>query len=407
MIGSIINKLTIMIQTAKQVTLPLPFYSEKNFINRNIPILLTDYNFSEEKTMINLTDYGYRNIFERQITEEEKLNGLIPARVISVQKETYQIISANGENNAKLKGSLFYQNSKYQTYPAVGDFVLIKPNEMGDDIIHRVLERRTCFSRLNPTFRANVTGAGEQIIAANFDYVFIMASLNFDFNVRRIERYLVTAWQSGGTPLIVLTKADLCEDYSDKVTAVESIAPGIDIHVISTCTGFGIKNLDKYLKPASTLVFLGSSGIGKSSLVNALAKEELMKVNTIREDDSKGLHTTTYRQLFKLDNGVLIIDTPGMRELGVWAVEEGLGETFSDIEQISSLCRFNDCSHTNEPGCAVRAALEDGTLTRDRWKSYVKLKKEMEYSSKKAAYLKAKTTFFKKASKNQSASRKH
>ncbi|MGB8453887.1 MAG: ribosome small subunit-dependent GTPase A [Anaerocolumna sp.] len=356
--------------------------------------------------MINLTDYGYSNIYGRQLTEGEKGMGLLPARVISVQKETYQIITANGEKNAKLKGSIFYQDSKYQTYPAVGDFVLIKPNDMGDDVIYRVLERRTCFSRLNPTFRNNVTGASEQILAANFDYVFIMASLNYDFNVRRIERYLATAWQSGGIPIIILTKADLCNDYSGMVTEVEVIAPGIDLHVISAHTGFGMDHLDQYLKPATTLVFLGSSGIGKSSLVNALAKDELMKVNDIREDDSKGHHTTTYRQLFKLDNGVLIIDTPGMRELGVWAVEEGLGETFSDIEEFAARCRFNDCSHNREPGCAVKAALENGTLTQARWKSYLKLKKEAAHSAQKAAYLKTKTTFYKKAAKAQHASRK-
>lgn len=357
--------------------------------------------------MINLNDYGYNDIFDRQITEEDKAMGLIPARVISVQKETYQLISEHGENNGKLKGSIFYQDSKYQTYPAVGDFVLIKPNPMGDEVIYRVLDRRTSFSRLNPTLRNNVTGASEQIVAANFDYVFIMASLNYDFNVRRIERYLATAWQSGGMPVIVLTKADLCEDYDEKADEIRAIAPGMDIHVISAVTGFGMDSLAKYLKPNSTLVFLGSSGIGKSSLVNALAGEDLMKVNEIREDDSKGHHTTTYRQLFKMDNGVLIIDTPGMRELGIWAVEEGLGETFSDIEDLAAKCRFHDCSHMKEPGCAVKAALNDGTLTTERWKSYIKLKKEARHSAKKAALLKAKTTSYKNTAKNQYSSRKH
>ncbi len=358
--------------------------------------------------MINLTDYGFNDIYERQITKEEKDMGLIPARIISVQKETYQIISADRENNAKLKGSIFYQDARFQTYPAVGDFVMVKPNTMGDDTIYRVLDRRTCFSRLNPTLRVNLTGASEQIVAANFDFVFIMASLNYDFNVRRIERYLATAWQSGGIPVIVLTKADLCEDYRDKVAEIEAIAPGMDIHVISAVTGFGIDTLKKYLKPAATLVFLGSSGIGKSSLVNALAGDELMKVNSIREDDSKGHHTTTYRQLFKLDNGVLIIDTPGMRELGIWAVEEGLGEAFSDIEDLSAMCRFSDCSHMKEPGCAVKAALTNGTLTQERWKSYLKLKREAKHSAQKAAYLKAKSaSASNKNYKNQYASKKY
>lgn len=358
-------------------------------------------------TMIQLKDLGYNDLFDRQITAEEKNAGLIPARVISVQKETYHIISTFGENTAKLKGSIFYQTSEYCTYPAVGDFVLIKRNEMGSDIIYRVLDRRTCFSRLNPTLRNNISGATEQIIASNFDYVFIMASLNYDFNVRRIERYLATAWQSGGTPIIVLTKADLCDNYTDMVAELETAAPGVDIVVISAHTGFGMENLSKYLKPAHTYVFLGSSGIGKSSLVNALADQELMKVNVIREDDSKGHHTTTYRQLFSLKNGVLIIDTPGMRELGVWDVEEGLNDTFSEIDELSSSCRFNDCSHTNEPGCAVKEALNNGTLSADRWKSYIKLKKEAERSAKKAAFLKAKTTAYKNMSKTQRVNKKY
>lgn len=292
------------------------------------------YKIGGNNILINLNEYGFHDNFAKQINNEEKQDGLIPARVISVQKESYKIISEYGENNAKLKGSIFYQDSKYQTYPAVGDFVLIKPNSMGDDIIYRVFSRQSYFSRLNPTMRNNIVSASEQIVAANFDYVFIMASLNYDFNIRRLERYLAAAWQSGGTPVVLLTKADLCDEYEDKVNEVKEIAPGVDVLAISSLTGLGIEGLDHFLKPCKTLVFLGSSGIGKSSLVNALAKESLMKVNIIREEDSKGHHTTTYRQLFKLENGVLIIDTPGMRELGMWDVEEGLGETFSDIEEL-------------------------------------------------------------------------
>lgn len=385
----------------------LSFVSIYEFCIVTITLLATNYfinikrKFLEEtKTMIDLKEYGYNNIYEQQITAEEIATGLVPARVTSVQKETYQLISSNGENNAKLKGSIFYQASKYQTYPAVGDFVLIKLNPQGDDIIYRVLQRQTSFSRLNPTLRSNVIGASEQIVAANFDYIFIMASLNFDFNVRRMERYLATAWQSGGIPVVVLTKADLCEDYSSKVAELELVAPGVDVVVISAHTGFGMENLNKYLKPHHTLVFLGSSGIGKSSLVNALADHELMKVTGIREVDSKGHHTTTYRQLFALNSGVLIIDTPGMRELGMWDVEEGLSETFTDIEQLAKDCRFQDCSHTSEPSCAVKAAIEEGTLTKERWKSYQKLLKEAKHSAKKAAFLKI------KASSTQSAPKK-
>ncbi|MDF2611047.1 MAG: ribosome small subunit-dependent GTPase [Lachnospiraceae bacterium] len=346
-----------------------------------------------------LKNYGFSNRFQQQITIEETSAGLIPARVVSVQKETYKIITNLGEKNAKLKGSVFYQESKYQLYPAVGDFVLIKPNELGDDTIYRVLERSSSFSRLNPTLRNNITGASEQIVAANFDYVFLMASLNHDFNVRRLERYLAAAWQSGGTPVIILTKADLCENYIEMVSELETIAIGVDIIVISSHTGFGMEQLEKYMQPGNTLVFLGSSGIGKSSLVNALAGRELMKVSEIRETDSKGHHTTTYRQLFTLDNGVLIIDTPGMRELGMWDVEDGLEVAFSDIEELSAACRFRNCSHTGEPGCAVLEALASGSLTKDRWKSYQKLLKEAKYSADKAAFLKSQKALNKNAYK--------
>ncbi|BCJ95850.1 putative ribosome biogenesis GTPase RsgA [Anaerocolumna cellulosilytica] len=340
--------------------------------------------------MINLSDYGYQDIFERQITENEQQTGLIPARVTSIQKENYQVVSAYGNNNAKLKGSLFYLDSKFVTYPAVGDFVLIKPNYQGDDIIYRVLERRTCFSRLNPSQPNAVNGSSAQIVASNFDYVFVMLSLNYDFNVRRAERYVAAAWQSGGIPIVVLTKQDLCIDYEEKAALLQSALPGIDIHVISAHTGFGIENLQKYLKPAHTLVFMGSSGIGKSSLINVLSGNVLMKVNSIREEDSKGRHTTTYRQLFRLENGVLLIDTPGMRELGIWDAEEGISETFADIEDLTSSCRFHNCRHQEEPGCAVKEAIQNGSLTNERWSSYLKLLKEARRSARKAAMLKSK-----------------
>lgn len=335
--------------------------------------------------MISLENYGYTDFFGNQITVKEKELGLIPARIISIQKETYRLVSACGENNGKLKGSVFYQDNELKTYPAVGDFVLIKANNQGEDIIYRVLERHSSFSRANPSLPTKISGASAQMVAANFDYVFVMTSLNHDFNLRRLERYLAAAWQSGGTPVIILTKADLCSDYEEKIALTEEIAPGIDIHAISCYTGLGLEALTHYLKPGKTLVFMGSSGIGKSSLVNSLAGKELMKVNIIREDDSRGHHTTTYRQLFMLESGALIIDTPGMRELGIWSADEGVSEVFSDIEELAVSCRFHDCKHKTEPGCAIKAALADGSLSSARYQSYLKLEREARFTAKKAA----------------------
>ena len=203
-----------------------------------------------------------------------------------------------------------------------------------------------------------------------------MQSLNMDFNPKRLERYLTLAWQSGATPVILLTKADLVEDYWDYLTQVERVATGVNTHVVSAHTGYGLNRLNAYLQPGKTVVFLGSSGVGKSSLVNALAGEEIMSVSEIREDDSKGRHTTTHRQLIRLRSGVMIIDTPGMRELGMWDVSEGLSDAFTDVEAFLGKCRFSDCKHETEPGCAIKAAIASGKLELARWESYRKLKEE-------------------------------
>ncbi len=319
--------------------------------------------------------YGYTEFFQRQV---EALNisnkELIPARILEVHKEQYKIVTEYGEKAAKLKGSLFYNDNLDDVYPAVGDFVLVKQNPYGEDIIYKVLERKSKFSRLD-TFN-NI----EQVIATNFDYVFIMTSLNRDFNIKRIERYLTAAWQSGAVPIIVLTKLDLCNDYRDYEAQIENAAAGVPIVAVSSFTGEGLDELQTYIKPSQTIVFLGSSGVGKSSLVNAIAGEEIMKVNCIREDDSKGRHTTTHRQLIMLQSGTMIIDTPGMRELGMWDVQEGLDTTFADIEELAGKCKFRDCNHISEPGCAVKEALESGELSPERWENYLKLKKEAKFA---------------------------
>ena len=258
-----------------------------------------------------------------------------------------------------------------EMFPTVGDFVLIDYNKDGDSRIIKTLERKAYFSRRDPD-----KGRGEQAVAANFDTVFIMQSLNHDFNPKRMERYLTAARQSKAEPVIVLTKADLTDDYLPYILETSRVAQGVKTCVVSSKTGYGMEELSPYLQKGKTLVFLGSSGVGKSSLVNALAGEQIMDVNGIREDDSKGRHTTTHRELIMLSSGVMIIDTPGMRELGLWDADAGVSDAFADVEALFARCRFSDCRHDTEPGCAVKAALADGTLDPARWEVYIRLKVE-------------------------------
>ena len=310
---------------------------------------------------MNINDYGI-------LPATEGLSG-IPARVTAVHKERYEIVCDHGVTYARLKTKEYYVETR--EFPTTGDYVMIHYIPDGDSQIIETLPRRTCFSRREPGPIPR-----DQAVAANFDYVFIMQSLNMDFNPKRLERYLTLGWQSGATPVILLTKADLTDDYWDYLTEVERVAAGVNTHVVSAHTGYGLQRLNAYLQPGKTVVFLGSSGVGKSSLVNAIAGEEIMTVNGIREDDSKGRHTTTHRQLIRLKSGAMIIDTPGMRELGMWDVSEGLGNAFADVERYLGTCRFSDCRHETEPGCAIKAAIGRGELELSRWESYRKLKEE-------------------------------
>lgn len=327
---------------------------------------------------MDLTNYGYLPHIFPESTDA------IPARVTAVHKERYALVCEHGGGYGRLKASVYRHGGK-EEFPTAGDFVLLQHNPAGDSQIVATLPRKTFFSRRDPT-----PGRGEQAVAANFDYVFILQSFNHDFNLKRLERYLTLAWQSGAVPVVVLTKVDLSEDYEAHLRAAEKLAVGVGVFAVSAKTGQGLEALSAYLKPCKTIVFLGSSGVGKSSLVNALAGEELMSIQEIREDDSKGRHTTTHRQLILLKSGVMMIDTPGMRELGMWNVSSGLGGAFADVEPYLGNCKFSDCKHETEPGCAVKAAIERGELPLARWESYLALKSEARYSDDKEAYMKRK-----------------
>ncbi|WP_426349081.1 ribosome small subunit-dependent GTPase A [Alloiococcus sp. CFN-8] len=333
--------------------------------------MITNNNYYKQNT--NLLNYG----FDEKLLSSD-YGSLTLGRITAVHRGSYELVSSLGFTNGILKSSIYYNNDLIELYPTVGDFVLFQYNPYGDSVITETLPRKSCFTRRDPD-----KGRGEQAIASNFDYVFIVTSLNHDFNPKRLERYVTEAWQSGGNPIIVLTKADLKPSFQEEIDAAAYAAPDVPLYAVSTLTGHGLEELSTLLRPGITIVLLGSSGVGKSSLVNAIAGEELMKVNLIREDDSKGRHTTTHRQLISLSTGLVVIDTPGMRSLGMWDVSEGLGETFVEIEELIALCKFSDCTHTNEPGCAVNDALSSGKLSEDRYQSYLKLKKEARFIAHK------------------------
>lgn len=318
---------------------------------------------------------------------------LIEARVVLQERGLYRIRTDRGEQSALVSGKFQHDAQNASDYPVVGDFVLADCTDPDTAVIHRVLPRKSLFVR-----RAAGTGAVEQAVAANVDTAFLCMSLNNDFSLRRLERYLSVAWESGAQPVVVLTKADLCEDIEQKRLEVESVAVGVPILVVSSMAQDGYVQILPYVTADRTVAFVGSSGVGKSTLINRLLGEERLATGGLRNDD-KGRHTTTHRELLLLPNGAMVIDTPGMRELGMWDTASGVEQTFADIEALAARCRFRNCAHTGEPGCAVRAALESGELDAGRWQSYQKLMTENAYAESSGHYLAAKAQKFKEISK--------
>lgn len=327
---------------------------------------------------MNYKQLGWTEEFEKDFAPYSA-EGLTPGRVALEHKGMYRVWSEDGEMLAEVSGKFRFQAGERGDYPAVGDWVALSARtDEGKATIHAVLPRKSKFSR-------KIAGetTEEQIVAANVDTVFLVTALNADFNVRRMERYMIMAWESGANPVIILSKADLCDNPGEKAREMEAVALGVPVHVISAESGLGLDELSHYIGEGRTIALLGSSGVGKSTLVNAFSGGDAARTGDIRESDDRGKHTTTHREMIMLAEGGLLIDTPGMRELQLWGADTGLGQSFADIEELAACCRFRDCSHNGEPGCAVCAALEDGSLESERYKSYTKLQRELAYLERK------------------------
>ena len=299
----------------------------------------------------------------------------VPGRVVLEHTHIYRIATETGEVLARVSGRLRHRAQTRPDFPAVGDWVVVAPAEDGDSRIHAILPRFSRFSR-----RAAGDTTEEQIVAANIDVVFLVGGLDGDFNPRRLERYLVVAWESGATPVILLNKADLVEAPERHVEEVRASAPGVAVHAVSARSAASLDALGQHLGPGKTAALLGSSGVGKSTIVNRLVGHDLLRTHDVRESDSRGRHTSTNRQLVVLDQGRgILIDTPGMRELQLWDTAEPGGDAFADVSALAADCRFRDCRHMQEPGCAVRAAVKRRELPAERLEHYQKLSLEREH----------------------------
>jgi len=316
------------------------------------------------------------------INKFENINELDSlGRVVGQYRDLYKIYTNDGEIIATLSGSNYHKSNK-SDFPVVGDWVKYERyNKDSNAIINKVYDRKTILSRKQAGKKEE-----EQIIAANIDIIFIVTSLNHDFNPRRLERYLTIAWDSGAKPIIILNKSDLSNNIDKYIEEVEKTAFNTPYIVTSCVNQTGLEKIKEKIKPDKTAVLIGSSGVGKSSIINYLLDSKKQSVKTVRDGDDKGRHTTTNRELFIIPSGGVIIDTPGMREIQLWVNEESLGQVFNEIEKLAKNCKFNDCSHTHEPGCAVKKAVEENILSKDRLENYFKMQREIEYQKLKEKY---------------------
>lgn len=334
---------------------------------------------------MNMHILGWNNFFEAAFRTSAQEHHQV-GRVAAEHKNLYELYTPSGVFSAAVSGRFQHRAQAPSDFPAVGDWVVITENkEERKAIIHAVLPRKSRFSRSAAGSKPN-----EQIVAANIDVVFIASSVNKDFNLRRIERYLAMAWEGEAIPVVVLTKSDLSNAVEERIQAVQRIARDVPIHAVSALHKQGLDELLPYLGSGVTIAVLGSSGVGKSTLVNAIVGEDILKVSAIGHYKDKGQHTTTHRQMVLLPNGGVFIDTPGMRELQLWHGEQGVQQAFGTIEELlgelQQQCHFPNCGHTTESGCAIQKALDDGTLDEERYASYQKLQKEILWQKRKKNY---------------------
>ncbi len=325
-----------------------------------------------------LEEWGWNSYFEAFWRGGDWKNA-VPARVIAQQRKFWRVAGELGECRAEASGKLRLAADEGGDWPAVGDWVVVELHGIDTTaVIQEVLPRRSKFVRKSPGKKIE-----EQVIAANVDTALLVSALDGDFNPRRVERYLAQCWESGARPVIVLNKVDACEQARGKVFEMARVAMGTAVCVVSARTGQGFSELEEFLGPGQTLVLLGSSGVGKSTITNRLLGETVQEVWPVRESDSRGRHTTTTRELFVLPGGALLMDTPGLREMQLWDAGDGVAQVFADIDSLAAQCRFGDCRHEAEPGCAVLAALEAGTLDAARLENRRKLLREQEFLLRK------------------------